>query len=78
MVRRIRKRDRKLVALWLAHAICIAGFLVTGVGAAAVEPRGWRRIDVDKVEHKIRAGDLVRHEADWWRPAQDRPAGRAP
>lgn len=29
---------------------------------------GWRRVDTGAVRAKIRAGDLVTHEAQWYRP----------
>ena len=70
-MRRLRARDGRFVLLALVHAIGIAGFLAAGVGGDASSRGGWRRIDVDAVRAKIRAGDLVEHEAEWYRAVPD-------
>ena len=64
---RIRKRDWRFIVLVLVHALCIAGFIRSGMEVAPPETGGWRRIDVEAVRAKIREGDLVDREADWYR-----------
>ncbi len=68
---RLRKRDWRFALLVAAHALFIAGFVRAQLGEAPPTTGGWRRIDVDAVKAKIRAGDLVGREADWYRVDDD-------
>jgi hypothetical protein len=51
----------------LVHAICILGFVSQGLKVAPPATGGWRTVDLVKLEARIRDGDLVEHEADWYR-----------
>lgn len=78
MIRRLRKRDRGFVLLVVVHLVCIAGFIVGDRGSAASELGGWRRIDLPALLDKIRSGDLVEHEADWYRTVPGDAASAGP
>jgi hypothetical protein len=66
-VKRLRKRDWRFLLLVLAHAVCIVGFVAGGLGGEPPATGGWRRVDLEELESRIRAGDLVKREADWYR-----------
>ena len=68
----LRWRELQFLALMLAQVILIAGYLAGGVGGlTGDEPGGWRRIDVEAVEARLNAGELVRKEADWYHPLSE-------
>ena len=62
----MKRRDIKFAALIALNLVAIAGFLVSHLGD---EPAytGWRKIDYQALMQKINSGDLVRHEAVYWR-----------
>jgi len=68
--RRLRASEWRLLGLAAANAACIVGFLVAQLGADTDGRGGYRRIDVEAVQEKIRSGDLVRHEALWYHPEE--------
>ena len=72
---RLKLRDWRFLILVLVHVIGIAGFLSAGGGDGAAMAGNWRRIDIEKVKAKIRAGDLSDHEADWYRPLDQESGG---
>ncbi len=71
MRRRFSKTDWRLLVLVVAHGVAIAGFIGAEPESAQVEHGGWREVDQEALQEKIRAGDLVQHEADWYRVAPD-------
>lgn len=71
MPMKLRRRDLRFVALVGANLAGIAGFLVAGLRTADETPGGWRRIDREALEARIEAGDLVRHEARWYRVVEE-------
>ncbi len=71
MRRRFKKTDWRLLVLVLAHGVGIAGFISADVEIAEAERSGWRKIDREALMEKIRSGDLVQHEADWYRRVPD-------
>ena len=71
MMRRFTKTDWRLLVLLVAHVVGIVGFVSAETETAQVERSGWRKVDQEALMEKIRAGDLVRHEADWYRVVPD-------
>jgi len=69
-LRHVRWRELRLLALVLANLMAIAGFLGGGGQQAQTQIGGWRRIDLDAVVDRIRAGELSDREAQWYRPAE--------
>lgn len=69
-LRHVRWREMRLLALVLANLVAIAGFLEGGGQQAHTQVGGWRRIDVEAVQVRIRAGQLSDREAQWYRPAE--------
>ena len=74
-LRHVRLRELRLLVLILANLMAIAGFLGGGGQQAQTQVGGWRRIDLDAVRDRMRAGELSDREAQWYRPAEqaDRP-----
>ena len=62
----MKRRDIKFAMLISVNLIAIGGFLVSHLGDEAAYT-GWRKIDYPALMQKINSGDLVRHEADFWR-----------
>jgi len=75
-LRHVRRREVRFLAFMLANLVCIAGYVASGIGAAPEGTGGWRRIDFQAVESRVDAGDLVRREADWYRPLSEEDAPR--
>jgi len=71
MKRRFKKTDWRLLVLVVAHGVAIAGFISADTQTVQAERSGWRKIDREALMEKIRSGDLVRHEADWYRVVPD-------
>ena len=69
-LKHVRRRELRFLAFMLANLVCVGGYLASGVGVTP-EKGGWRRIDLDAVEARIEAGELVRKEADWYRPLSE-------
>ncbi len=66
--RKLHAQDARFVTLALLNVLCICGFLLEGLGSAGGEKRGsWRKTDIEAIEKKIQSGDLMRHEAEWYR-----------
>lgn len=70
LLRHVRWREARLLALVLANLVAIAGFLGGGGQQAPTQVGGWRRIDREALEARIRAGELSDREAQWYRPAE--------
>lgn len=70
-MKRLRIRDWRFFLLVLVHAVCIVGFLSGGLDVAPPSTGGWRTVDLKELESRIRAGDLVDREADWYRVLPD-------
>ena len=66
-MRRFRRRDRRFILLVLLNAICMVGFLASGIGTSDEKPGGWRRVDLNELKARIQSGRLVDREADWYR-----------
>ncbi|MBW2455501.1 MAG: hypothetical protein JRI68_13360 [Deltaproteobacteria bacterium] len=71
MKRRFTKTDWRLLVLVVAHGVGIAGFIGAEQESVQAERSGWRKVDQEALMEKIRAGDLVQHEADWYRVVPD-------
>jgi hypothetical protein len=67
-LKHVHGRELRFVAVILANLVCAAGYLASSVGVRPEESGGWRRIDLDAVEARMEAGELVRKEADWYHP----------
>ena len=70
-MRRLRTRDWRFFLLALVHAVCIVGFVSEGLNVAPTATGGWRTVDLEELESRIREGDLVDREADWYRVLPD-------
>ncbi len=68
--RHLHRHDVRLLVFVLLNALCITGFLYSGIRSAAEQPGGWRRIDTAAVKARIEAGDLMGKEASWYHIAQ--------
>ena len=75
-IKHVRRRELHFLLLMLANLACIGGYLTDGVGGmTSAEHGGWRRIDIKAVEARLKAGDLVRKEADWYHTlSEEEPA----
>jgi hypothetical protein len=62
----------RLLALVAANLFCLGGY-VMAEREVSEERGGYREIDIEAVEAKIREGDLVRHEARWYHVDPDAP-----
>jgi hypothetical protein len=71
MTRRFKQSDWRMVVLVLAQAVAIAGFISADAPTPQAEQGGWRKVDREALMEKIRSGDLVQHEADWYRVVPD-------
>ena len=72
-MKHLHRRDLRFLTLVLANLVCMGGFLFAQMQTGEQPAGGWRRIDLPAVLQRIEAGDLQRHEADWYHPLQDRP-----
>jgi len=77
-VKRLRTRDWRFFLLVLVHAVCIVGILSQGHHLAPPATGGWRSVNLKELKTRIRSGDLVDHEADWYHvlPDSQSPGGR--
>jgi len=71
-----RLRDLRFVFLVLLNLLLIGGFLVSGAGGESGPPGGWRRIDLQALQTRIEAGELVDTEARWYHREQANKAGQ--
>ena len=71
-----RLRDLRFVFLVLLNLLLIGGFLVSGAGGDSGPPGGWRRIDLQALQTRIEAGELVDTEARWYHREQANKAGQ--
>ncbi len=51
----------------MIHAACIIGILRAGFATRTAHTGGWRKVDREALDAKLRAEDLVKHEASWYR-----------
>jgi hypothetical protein len=63
------RHDLAFLILVFASLVCVAGFLTAQFETGQQPAGGWRRVDLSAVNDRIEAGDLQRHEADWYHPA---------
>ena len=68
---KLYRRDLGLIVLVTAHLLCIGGFLRQALQTASEPVGGWRRIDLKALTERIRAGDLVNKEAEWYRSVEE-------
>jgi len=63
---RLKSRDRRFVLVAGINLLAVTAFLLSHIGD---EPAytGWRKIDYQALVDRINSGDLVRHEAHWYR-----------
>ena len=61
-----RLRDLRFLVLVLLNLILIGGFLRSEAGDEGGPPGGWRRVDVQALQIRIEAGELVDREASWY------------
>ncbi len=73
-LKHVRRREVQFLAVILINLFCIAAYVADGFGVRPEGTGGWRRIDIEAVESLIDAGDLVRKEADWYRPFSVEPS----
>jgi hypothetical protein len=71
-----RLRDLVFVFLVFLNLFLISGFLVSGVGGDSGPPGGWRRIDLQALQTRIEAGELVDTEARWYHREHANKAGQ--
>ena len=71
MKRRFATTDWRLLVLLAAHLVGIVGFISAETETAQPQRSGARKVDREALMDKIRAGDLVQHEADWYRVVPD-------
>ena len=77
-IRQLRARDIPFLLLILACGASVGGFLIDRPGVPHAAHGQFRRIDTERLRQRIRAGDLVLREADWYHPADEvEPVGRA-
>ena len=66
----IHNRDRVFIGLVSLTLACILGFLFSGFAETGTPAGGWRRIDLQRLETRLDAGELVSREAAWYVPVQ--------
>lgn len=71
-----RLRDLRFVVLVLLNLFLISGFLISGTGGESGPPGGWRRIDLQALQTRIEAGELVDREASWYHREKAKKAGQ--
>ena len=71
-----RLRDLRFVVLVLINLLLISGFLVSSTGGESGPPGGWRRIDLQALQTRIEAGELVDTEASWYHREKTEKAGQ--
>jgi len=71
-----RLRDLRFVVLVLINLLLISGFLVSSTGGESGPPGGWRRIDLQALQTRIEAGELVDTEASWYHREKAEKAGQ--
>ena len=71
-----RLRDLRFLALVSFNLFLIGGFLLSGAGGESGPPGGWRRIDLQALQTRIEAGELVDTEARWYHREQANKAGQ--
>ena len=71
-----RLRYLRFVFLVLLNLLLFGGFLVSGAGGESGPPGGWRRIDLQALQTRIEAGELVDTEARWYHREQANKAGQ--
>ncbi len=74
----LHRRDLQFLALVCVNLACIGGFLTAHFDTGQEPAGGWRRIDLPAVLKRIESGDLQRHEAQWYHPAETKTTGGAP
>ena len=75
-VHRSRLRDLRFVSLVTLNLFLISGFLWSGAGRQSGPPGGWRRIDLQALQTRIEAGELVDNEASWYHIETARTEGQ--
>ena len=76
--RHLHRRDLQFLALVCINLVCMAGFLTAHLETGQEPAGGWRRIDLPAVLKRIEAGDLQRHEAQWYHPTKNELVGDRP
>ena len=71
-----RLRDVRFVVLVLLNLYLISGFLLSGTSEQSGPPGGWRRIDVQALQIRIEAGELLDIEAVWYQPQKAEVGGQ--
>ena len=71
-----RLRDLGFVVLVFLNLFLISGFLISAAGGESGPPGGWRRIDLQALQTRIEAGELVDTEARWYHREQTNKAGQ--
>jgi hypothetical protein len=54
--------------------LIIALYLAGGLRLARLEGRGWRTIDLGRLQQRLETGELSEREADWYHPASEEEA----
>ncbi|MCP4700004.1 MAG: hypothetical protein GY862_24605 [Gammaproteobacteria bacterium] len=71
--RKLHTQDVRFITLILLNVLCIFGFFFESLGSAGEKPGPWRKVDIEAIEKKMQAGDLTRHEAEWYRAVPPGP-----
>ena len=69
--RRIRAKERRFLAFLALNAALIGGVVGSSFDLARQQAGGWRQIDSEALEERLRDGRLVRQEAQWYRVIPD-------
>ena len=75
LTRHWHPREARFLGLVLLTMVLIALHLGEGLRLAAREGSGHRVIDVQALQRRIDAGDLIDREADWYHPATPEELG---
>ena len=76
LLKHSRLRDLQFVVLVLINLFLISGFLLSGAGGESGPTGGWRRVDLQALQTRIEAGELVDTEARWYHREQANKAGQ--
>ncbi len=72
-LRHLRARDLRFTAFVALELVLMAAYLAGGYRGLGQQGHGFRRIDLQALEARMDAGDLSRHEAQWYHPARVSP-----